>query len=87
MQRVSDEVIAGSIEFEEALADLVIMVSPFAPMFASELWTGLQSCSHKSQKYNWVGSATSTEVDYSQKPCPWKTQVIFREECRDFTRL
>jgi len=43
-----------SCEYERSLADLVIMISPFAPMFASELWSALAAVANKTSQYDWV---------------------------------
>jgi len=43
LQKVPAAVAVSSHQYERALADLVIMLAPFAPMFASELWAGLYS--------------------------------------------
>ena len=42
-----------SSQYERSVADLVIMICPFAPMFASELWAGLSSVARSSQ-FDWV---------------------------------
>lgn len=41
IQSATVRVVQHSVEFEEALAVLVMMVAPMAPHLASELWTGL----------------------------------------------
>jgi len=33
------------------------MICPFAPMFASELWTALSAFANKTPQFNWVRSA------------------------------
>ena len=43
LQKIVPDHVPHSYEFERAVADLIIMVSPFAPSFASELWAGVQS--------------------------------------------
>ena len=54
-QKIPADHVSWSYEFERAVADLVVMVSPFAPNFASELWAGLQSISSRLKPdYNWV---------------------------------
>ncbi|GFS06510.1 leucine--tRNA ligase [Elysia marginata] len=44
LTKVPHEVSRGSKAYERALADLIIMISPMAPHFASELWSGFRSC-------------------------------------------
>ncbi|XP_063395151.1 leucine--tRNA ligase, mitochondrial isoform X1 [Cydia fagiglandana] len=55
--RVPPEVIAKSKEYELALATLIIMLSPVAPHFCSELWAGFLSApkriSQSSPLINW----------------------------------
>ena len=48
--------ISQSEEYERALCDLIIMMAPFAPMLASELWAGVQTVPHKCTHYKWVSS-------------------------------
>lgn len=48
--------ISSSVQFERSLLELVIMLSPFAPMFASELWSGLASVPNKSDLFQWSNS-------------------------------
>ncbi|TNN37209.1 putative leucine--tRNA ligase, mitochondrial [Liparis tanakae] len=40
------KVVQHSVEFEEALAALVLMTAPMAPHLASELWAGLRQVKH-----------------------------------------
>jgi len=47
LKKVPKAAIGSSVQFEKSLAELVIMISPFAPMFASELWNGMASASRK----------------------------------------
>lgn len=42
-----------SKEYEKCLADMIIMIAPFAPSFAEELWAGLSSVA-RSKDYQWV---------------------------------
>ncbi|XP_064641468.1 probable leucine--tRNA ligase, mitochondrial isoform X2 [Lineus longissimus] len=53
LMKLPDYVVQRSALFEQALCDLVIMLSPMVPMFASELWAGLSSIQSKSGDYNW----------------------------------
>merc|ERR1740137_346847 len=39
--------------FERALADAVIMLAPFAPLMASEMWAGMQSVAPSSDSHDW----------------------------------
>ncbi|XP_055955950.1 leucine--tRNA ligase, mitochondrial [Patella vulgata] len=51
-----------SYEFERSLCDLIIMISPFVPMFASEVWTALTSVARQTDHiYQW------SEVVLNQK--------------------
>jgi leucyl-tRNA synthetase len=43
MKKLPRSVVSHSQQYERLLAELVIMISPFAPMFACELWSGLAS--------------------------------------------
>lgn len=49
---VPDEAKHISKEYEKCLADMVIMIAPFAPSFAEELWVGLSSVA-RSGDYLW----------------------------------
>lgn len=53
LKKAPAEVMRGSDQFERALGDLIIMVSPFAPHFASELWKGVASAPNKLNNYDW----------------------------------
>ncbi|XP_068092433.1 leucine--tRNA ligase, mitochondrial [Hyperolius riggenbachi] len=47
-------VVQHSREYENALASLIIMLSPMAPHLASELWKGMGQVEHKQcTQYNW----------------------------------
>ena len=54
MQKVPVEAVGESRQYERAVAELVLMISPFAPMFASELWTGLATVADKLPQFDWV---------------------------------
>lgn len=41
VQSATVKVVQHSVEFEEALATLVMMTAPMAPHLASELWAGV----------------------------------------------
>ena len=49
---------AASLAFEKAMADMIIMIFPFAPMFSAEMWQGFASASwHYPQldaRYDWA---------------------------------
>jgi len=61
--------VVGSRQYERSVADLIIMMCSFAPMFACELWSGLASVADKtSSQFDWVSSALS--INFS---------VIFQE--------
>ncbi|XP_063778496.1 leucine--tRNA ligase, mitochondrial isoform X2 [Pseudophryne corroboree] len=50
----SSGVVQHSSEFEDALASLIIMMSPMAPHLASELWKGVAQVEHKlCTQYDW----------------------------------
>ena len=53
-QSFPDDAIGQSFEFERALCDLIILMSPFAPMFASELWRGVVNVQHMCRHYKRV---------------------------------
>lgn len=46
--------IGHSQQYERSVAELVVMISPFAPMFACELWTGFVTVAHKTSQFDWV---------------------------------
>lgn len=50
------EAVCHSPQYERSVADLVIMLGPYAPMFASELWTGLASVARSTSYFDWVRS-------------------------------
>lgn len=57
LRKLSEADMGRSPAFERAMADLTIMISPIAPMFASELWRGLASAAWHypalDEHYNW----------------------------------
>ncbi|XP_041376223.1 probable leucine--tRNA ligase, mitochondrial isoform X2 [Gigantopelta aegis] len=54
LKKVPPAVLSESLEFERALADLILMVAPVAPHFTSELWAGLGSTViHTKDMYQW----------------------------------
>ena len=53
-QSFPDDAIGQSFEFERALCDLIILMSPFAPMFASELWRRVVNVQHMCTHYKRV---------------------------------
>ncbi|XP_075684703.1 leucine--tRNA ligase, mitochondrial [Rhinoderma darwinii] len=54
LSQSSAQVVQHSREFEDALASLIIMISPMAPHLASELWKGMGHVVHKlCTHYNW----------------------------------
>lgn len=48
--------------YEQAMADFIILLSPFSPSFASELWSGLTSVPSLSSLYRWVNALFSKHV-------------------------
>lgn len=55
LSQSSAQVIQHSREFEDALASLIIMISPMAPHLASELWKGTGHVTHKlCTEYDWT---------------------------------
>ncbi|KAL5021562.1 hypothetical protein ScPMuIL_000717 [Solemya velum] len=53
LKKVPVDYIGTSPQFSRAVTDLVIMISPFAPHFASELWAGLADCADHESLYIW----------------------------------
>lgn len=47
------DVLAHSHQAELALADLIVMLSPMAPAFASELWSAMKSAASRTTHHNW----------------------------------
>ncbi|XP_018610260.1 probable leucine--tRNA ligase, mitochondrial isoform X2 [Scleropages formosus] len=64
LSQSSPHVVLHSIEFEEALAVLCMMIAPMAPHLASELWAGL------SHVQNPLSALLSVGGDVLQKPWP-----------------
>uniref|UniRef100_A0A0B7AFM5 leucine--tRNA ligase n=1 Tax=Arion vulgaris TaxID=1028688 RepID=A0A0B7AFM5_9EUPU len=60
--KVPPEIAAVSKSFEQALADLIIMLSPMSPHFASELWVGLADVAQH-QTHQW-------ELPVMEQPWP-----------------
>ncbi|XP_013399604.1 probable leucine--tRNA ligase, mitochondrial [Lingula anatina] len=55
LKKFPKEGVLYSKEYERALCDLVVMVAPAAPMFASELWEGIRNCAGRlNDHYSWV---------------------------------
>ncbi|OWF34737.1 leucine--tRNA ligase, mitochondrial [Mizuhopecten yessoensis] len=52
-KKVPVDVLAHSPQAELALADLIIMLSPMAPAFASELWTAMKSQASGRTHHKW----------------------------------
>lgn len=64
-QKVPVDILPHCKSSEAVLADFVIMLSPFAPCFAEELWSGLRSVATNTQLYKWVCiTVYLTIVDY-----------------------
>ncbi|KAL0273007.1 UNVERIFIED_CONTAM: hypothetical protein PYX00_005789 [Menopon gallinae] len=54
LKRVDKGGIAHSLQYERALAALIIMLAPMAPCFASELWAGFATApNRKSEEIQW----------------------------------
>ncbi|XP_066440850.1 leucine--tRNA ligase, mitochondrial [Eleutherodactylus coqui] len=54
LSQSSAQVVQHSREFEDALASLIIMMSPMTPHLASELWKGMGHVTHKlCTQYDW----------------------------------
>lgn len=72
LQGVPDEAKHISKEYEKCLADMVIMIAPFAPSFAEELWVGLSSVA-RSGDYLWVSLMRTLQyfkkILFGQKKC------------------
>lgn len=47
LRKASRDVIALSEEYEKTLGAFIIMLAPFAPHFASELWSGFAECPNR----------------------------------------
>ncbi|BFZ19286.1 hypothetical protein BsWGS_22324 [Bradybaena similaris] len=56
LMKVPPKVASVSKAYERALADLVVMLGPMAPHFASELWAGLADVA-QFQTHQWVSEA------------------------------
>ncbi|XP_021925518.1 probable leucine--tRNA ligase, mitochondrial isoform X2 [Zootermopsis nevadensis] len=70
LRQVPPEVIGHSLQFERALACLIIVLAPMAPHFASELWSGFVSAPNRintsTKEINWdrgVLEQTWPEID------------------------
>lgn len=53
MRKIPPHIRVQIPEFERALSDLIILLSPFTPCFASELWAGVAQVASSSSSYNW----------------------------------
>ncbi|XP_074645241.1 putative leucine--tRNA ligase, mitochondrial isoform X2 [Tubulanus polymorphus] len=53
LKKAPFDIVRCSEEYERALCDLVIMLAPFSPCFASELWSGISSVPVKFNDYKW----------------------------------
>ncbi|XP_067910460.1 probable leucine--tRNA ligase, mitochondrial [Heterodontus francisci] len=64
LSQSTSQVILHSMEYEDALATLCIMIAPMVPYLASELWKGLSSVQNKlAIQYRW-----GTDVLFQQWP-------------------
>ncbi|KAK3584562.1 hypothetical protein CHS0354_030569 [Potamilus streckersoni] len=70
-----------SIQFERALADLIIMTAPFAPSFASELWTGMASVASRKTEHNWDKHVL--EQMWPTVDMNYELPVCVRDDARD----
>ena len=56
-RKLEEKEMGVSLAFERAMADMIIMLFPFAPMFAAEMWQGFASAPwhypELSAKYDW----------------------------------
>ncbi|CAH1783237.1 unnamed protein product [Owenia fusiformis] len=59
LKKQKPEVATYSSEYERMLSELVVMVAPMAPMFASELWEGMKSANHISNCQDWESPVLS----------------------------
>jgi leucyl-tRNA synthetase len=59
---VPDEAKRVSREYEKCLADMIIIIAPFAPSFGEELWAGLSSVA-RSTEYLWVNYSFNERID------------------------
>ena len=48
------EALRHSRQYQRSVAELIVMICPFAPMFASELWSGLATVADKMSQFDWV---------------------------------
>lgn len=53
LKKIPADVLANSLQAELALADLLIMLSPMAPAFSSELWTALATEASRTTHHKW----------------------------------
>ena len=54
LTKTSDDVVRLSLVFERALCSLCVMVAPFAPHVASEMWRGIAGVSQKKTTFDMV---------------------------------
>ncbi|KAM4028229.1 leucine--tRNA ligase, mitochondrial isoform 1-T2 [Anomaloglossus baeobatrachus] len=86
LSQSSPRLVQHSREFEDALASLIIMISPMAPHLASELWKGMGHVAHKlCHQYNWstdVLSHTWPTVDpeYLSQPDTVEVSVLINNK-------
>ncbi|XP_033109987.1 probable leucine--tRNA ligase, mitochondrial isoform X2 [Anneissia japonica] len=53
LRSVPDATVMSSVNYEDALASLCIMLAPMAPHIASEMWQGLASVAQPSSQFQW----------------------------------
>ncbi|XP_019364433.1 PREDICTED: probable leucine--tRNA ligase, mitochondrial [Gavialis gangeticus] len=84
--QASQPLMLHSVEFEEALAALCIMLAPMAPHIASELWKGLVHVQNKlCTQYNWDAdvlqqSWPKVDPEYLQQPDILEMSVLINNK-------
>ncbi|CAN2389644.1 Belongs to the class-I aminoacyl-tRNA synthetase family [Pristimantis euphronides] len=91
--QTSARVVQHSREFEDALASLIIMLSPMAPHLASELWRGMGHVTHKlCTHYNWSQDVLSLtwptlDPEYFSQPDMVEVSVLVNNKKCGSVRL
>ncbi|GAB1602031.1 probable leucine--tRNA ligase, mitochondrial [Argonauta hians] len=86
LRKVPVDVAACSAVFGSVLADLVIMLAPMAPSFASELWAGLASVAPPSGSHDW--SRSVLQQKWPQLDDNFQLPLVVKHRGKDiFTKL
>ncbi|ELU11054.1 hypothetical protein CAPTEDRAFT_228464 [Capitella teleta] len=80
LRKLQDPMFLRSTEYERALCDLVLVLSPFAPMFCLELWSALTSVPLKNSHYK--SGLSVLEQSWPEIDSDYKANLIVRVTSR-----